>query len=98
MPSIAVKAAASRDCSGNPFLCAGKRQGGKKIVAESPKPMLIEILVMMLLIKLRAIKFIYRYLLFIFHSYGVLLITSIMFLLIFRSYGAVVIKKPFKIN
>jgi hypothetical protein len=52
MLNNAVKAAASKDCSGKPFLCAGKMQGGKKLVAKSPIPMLIEILVMMLLIKL----------------------------------------------
>jgi hypothetical protein len=55
MLNIAVKAATSRDSSGKPFLCAGKMQCGKKLVTESPKPMLIEILKLMLQ-KIKIIK------------------------------------------
>jgi hypothetical protein len=49
MLNMAVKAAASRDCSGKPFCVLVKCRVAKKLVAESPKPMLIGILKLLLL-------------------------------------------------
>jgi hypothetical protein len=93
MLNIAVKAAASRDCSGKPFLSAGKMQGCKKACSGKPYTNVDGTT------EADASKnknyriycnaFSRLNLFFTCHSYGVLTILLLMFLLTFCSSGAV---------
>jgi hypothetical protein len=93
MLNNAVKASASRDSSGKPFLCAGKMQGGKKACNGKPYTN-VDGTTEVDASRNKNYRIYYSaysslILFFTCHSYGVLLISSIMFLLTFCSSGTV---------